>query len=188
MPYDHVQNRPVTVALVQMSCTAVKQPNIDQALARIAEAAGRGANVVCLQELFAGLYFCQTEDHRWFAEAEPIPGPTSERLAAAAKKHGVVIIGSLFERRAPGLYHNTAVVFDADGSQAGLYRKMHIPEDPLARHRQRRLHRGPQPRRPRRIAAILGRLVRQRSQWQLVGKGGTRRGANSHGPMRPRPD
>src|SRR5207253_5594485 len=131
MPYDHVQNRPVTVALVQMSCTAVKQPNIDQALARIAEAAGRGANVVCLQELFAGPYFCQTEDHRWFAEAEPIPGPTSERMAAAARKHGVVIVGSLFERRAPGLYHNTAVVFDVDGSQAGLYRKMHIPDDPL---------------------------------------------------------
>src|SRR5262245_54832779 len=124
MPYDHVQNHPVRVALVQMSCTEAKQANVDKSLARIAEAAGRGANIVCLQELFTGPYFCQSEDHRWFAEAEPIPGPTSERLAAAAKKHGVVLIGSLFERRAAGLYHNTAVVYDADGSQAGLYRKM----------------------------------------------------------------
>ncbi len=90
----------------------------------------RGAQVICLQELFAGLYFCQSEDHRQFDLAEPIPGPTSEALAAAAKKHGVVIVGSLFERRAAGLYHNTAVVFDADGSTAGVYRKMHIPDDP----------------------------------------------------------
>jgi N-carbamoylputrescine amidase len=131
MPYDHVHHRPVRVALVQMSCTANKDANVEKALARIAEAAERGANIVCLQELFPGLYFCQSEDHRWFAEAEPIPGPTSERLAAAAKEHGVVVIGSLFERRAAGLYHNTAVVFDADGSQVGLYRKMHIPDDPL---------------------------------------------------------
>jgi N-carbamoylputrescine amidase len=100
-------------------------------LARVAEAAERGANVVCLQELFAGLYFCQSEDHAHFAQAEPIPGPTSELLAAAARRHRVVVVGSLFERRAAGLYHNTAVVFDADGSQVGLYRKMHIPDDPL---------------------------------------------------------
>jgi N-carbamoylputrescine amidase len=131
MPYDHVHSRPVTVALVQMSCAAAKQPNVEKAIGRIGEAAGRGANIVCLQELFTGPYFCQTEDHRWFAEAEPIPGPTSEALAAAAKKHGVVVIGSLFERRAAGIYHNTAVVLDADGSQAGVYRKMHIPDDPL---------------------------------------------------------
>jgi N-carbamoylputrescine amidase len=131
MPYEHVQNRPVSVALVQMSCCESKRPNVEKALARIGEAAERGANVVCLQELFAGPYFCQSEDHRWFAEAEPIPGPTSEALAAAAKKHGVVLVGSLFERRAAGVYHNTAVVFDADGKQAGLYRKMHIPDDPL---------------------------------------------------------
>jgi N-carbamoylputrescine amidase len=131
MPYQHVHNQPVNVALVQMSCTDAKQPNVEKALARIAEAAERGANIVCLQELFTGPYFCQTEDHRWFAEAESIPGPTSEALAAAAKKHGVVVIGSLFEKRAPGLYHNTAVILDADGSQAGLYRKMHIPDDPL---------------------------------------------------------
>ena len=131
MPYQHVHNHPVNVALVQMACTEAKQPNIEKALARIADAAARGANIVCLQELFTGPYFCQTEDHRWFAEAESIPGPTSEALAAAAKKHGVVVIGSLFEKRAPGLYHNTAVILDADGTQAGVYRKMHIPDDPL---------------------------------------------------------
>lgn len=121
----------VQIALVQMSCVEAKGPNVAKALARIAEAASAGAQIVCLQEIFAGLYFCQTEDHRMFAQAEPIPGPTSEALAQAAKEHGVVVIGSLFERRAAGLYHNTAVVFDADGSQLGLYRKMHIPDDPL---------------------------------------------------------
>lgn len=121
----------VQIALVQMKCVEAKPANVDKALARIAEAAAAGANIVCLQEIFAGLYFCQSEDHRMFAQAEPIPGPTSEALAAAAKQHGVVVIGSLFERRAAGLYHNTAVVFDADGTQLGLYRKMHIPDDPL---------------------------------------------------------
>lgn len=121
----------ITVALVQMTCAPAKQPNLDKALSRIAEAAAAGAQVVCLQELFAGQYPCQSEDHARFAEAEPIPGPTSEALAAAAREHGVAIVGSLFERRAAGLYHNTAVVFDADGRQVGFYRKMHIPDDPL---------------------------------------------------------
>src|SRR6476660_9474722 len=130
MPYEHVHHRPVTIALVQMACGDMKEKNVEKALVRIAEAAKRGANVVCLQELFTGPYFCQTEDHRWFSEAESIPGPTSQALAAA-KQHGVVVIGSLFERWAAGVYHNTAVVFDSDGSQAGLYRKMHIPDDPL---------------------------------------------------------
>jgi N-carbamoylputrescine amidase len=125
-----LSNERVTIALVQMRCGEVKQANVDKALSRIAEAAAAGANVVCLQELFAGRYPCQTEDHRRFAEAEPLPGPTSEALAAAAETHGVVIVGSLFERRAAGLYHNTAVVLDADGSLAGTYRKMHIPDDP----------------------------------------------------------
>ncbi len=120
-----------TLGLIQMSCVADKRANVDKALARIGQAAAAGANVVCLQELFAGQYFCQSEDHRQFDLAEPIPGPTSEALAAAAKQHAVVIVASLFERRAPGLYHNTAVVFDADGSTAGVYRKMHIPDDPL---------------------------------------------------------
>ncbi|MEX2138354.1 MAG: carbon-nitrogen hydrolase [Pirellulales bacterium] len=120
-----------TLGLIQMSCVADKQANVEKALARIGEAATAGANVVCLQELFAGPYFCQSEDHRQFDLAEPIPGPTSAALAAAAKQYDVVIVSSLFERRAPGLYHNTAVIFDADGSTAGIYRKMHIPDDPL---------------------------------------------------------
>src|SRR5882724_2291352 len=111
-------SEPVSVALVQMICVESKQANIDKALRRIAEAAAAGANIVCLQELFAGLYPCQSEDHRRFDEAEPIPGPTSELLATAARRHGVVVVGSLFERRAPGLYHNTAVVLDADGGLA----------------------------------------------------------------------
>jgi N-carbamoylputrescine amidase len=120
----------VTIALVQPKCSASKEANVGMALERIAQAAAAGANVVCLPELFAGHYPCQSEDHRKFAEAEPIPGPTSLVLAGAARRHGVVLIGSLFERRGPGLYHNTAVVWDADGRQAGLYRKMHIPDDP----------------------------------------------------------
>ncbi|MDA1049616.1 MAG: carbon-nitrogen hydrolase [Planctomycetota bacterium] len=123
--------RKVSVALVQMTCAESKQPNVEKALARIADAADRGANVICLQELFHNQYPCQREDHDRFAEAEPIPGPTSEALAQAARKHEVVIVGPMFERRAHGLYHNTAVVFDADGSQLGMYRKMHIPDDPL---------------------------------------------------------
>ncbi len=121
----------VTLGLVQMTCAADKRVNVAKALDRIADAAGRGAQVVCLQELFASLYPCQDEDHEHFAEAEPIPGPTSQALSDAAAKHGIVIVSSLFERRAPGLYHNTAVIFDADGSAAGMYRKMHIPDDPL---------------------------------------------------------
>jgi N-carbamoylputrescine amidase len=121
----------VTLGLIQMRCVASKEANLEKALERIAEAAGAGAGVVCLPELFAGLYPCQSEDHRQFAAAEPIPGPTCDALARAAREHEVVVIGSLFERRAPGLYHNTAVVLDADGRLAGVYRKMHIPDDPL---------------------------------------------------------
>ena len=121
----------VVVALVQMTGHTSKAQNVDKAISRIAEAAAAGANIVCLQELFAGQYLCQTEDHSRFDEAEPIPGPTSTALARAAAEHGVVIVGSLFERRAAGLYHNTALIFDADGSTAGMYRKMHIPDDPL---------------------------------------------------------
>jgi N-carbamoylputrescine amidase len=121
----------VVVALVQMTGHASKARNVEKALARIGEAAAAGANIVCLQELFAGPYPCQSEDHGRFDQAEPIPGPTSEALARAAREHAVVVVGSLFERRAAGLYHNTAVVFDADGRLAGMYRKMHIPDDPL---------------------------------------------------------
>ena len=122
---------PVSLALVQMTCAAAKQANVEKAVAQVAAAAERGANIVCLQELFHGLYPCQSEDHARFADAEPIPGPTSRLLAEVAARHEIVVVGSLFEQRAPGLYHNTAVVFDADGSQVGLYRKMHIPDDPL---------------------------------------------------------
>jgi N-carbamoylputrescine amidase len=99
-------------------------------MALIERAAEQGANIICTQELFTSLYFCQGEDHRFFSYAETIPGPSTEAMQAIAKEHGVVIVGSLFERRAQGLYHNTAVVIDADGSLMGVYRKMHIPDDP----------------------------------------------------------
>ncbi|NBX30281.1 acyltransferase, partial [bacterium] len=120
----------VRIGLVQSACTPSREHNIEQALAGIAEAAAGGAEVVCLQELFAGEYPCQAEDHGKFREAETVPGPLTELLAASAKKHGVVLVGSVFERRAHGLFHNTAVIFDGDGSTAGTYRKMHIPDDP----------------------------------------------------------
>ena len=114
-----------------MTCASDKALNVDKAVQRIDDAAKCGANVVCLQELFHNQYPCQSEDHVRFDEAETIPGPTSKVLSDAAREHGVVVIGSLFERRAAGVYHNSAVVFDADGSQLGMYRKMHIPDDPL---------------------------------------------------------
>ena len=131
MPYDLRESRKISIACVQTTCADRKEPNVEKTLARIEEAAGRGAKIICTQELFHNQYPCQSEDHRKFAEAEPIPGPTSEALANLAKKLAVVIVGSLFEKRAAGLYHNTAVVYDADGSLAGMYRKMHIPDDPL---------------------------------------------------------
>ena len=123
-------SRVVRIGLVQSACTPLREHNVAQAVAGIAEAAAGGAEVVCLQELFAGEYPCQDEDHEKFCEAESVPGPLTELLAATAKKHGVVLVGSVFERRSPGLFHNTAVVFDRDGSTAGVYRKMHIPDDP----------------------------------------------------------
>ena len=122
---------PFTIGLVQMRCDADVETNVRRAEAGIAEAAAKGAGVVCLPELFTGPYFCQKEDAALFDLAEPIPGPSSDRLAAAAKKHKVVVVGSLFERRMAGVYHNTATVHDADGSFLGMYRKMHIPDDPL---------------------------------------------------------
>jgi len=120
----------VTLGLVQMRCSLDPRDNLERAIARVREAAAAGAQVICLPELFRSQYFCQTEDHANFDLAEPIPGPSTEALARVAKEARVVVIGSLFERRAAGLYHNTAVVFDADGSTRGLYRKMHIPDDP----------------------------------------------------------
>jgi N-carbamoylputrescine amidase len=120
-----------TVGLVQMSCSTDPRENLDKAVARTREAAKQGAQIVCLQELFRSQYFCQTEDHARFELAEPIPGPSTEALGKVAKDAGIVIVASLFERRAAGLYHNTAAILDADGSIRGLYRKMHIPDDPL---------------------------------------------------------
>jgi len=119
-----------TVGLVQMSCQPDAQQNLDKAVERIRQAARQGAQIICLQELFRTPYFCQSEDHAQFALAEAIPGPSTEVLARIAKEAGVVVIASLFERRAAGIYHNTAVVLDADGSVRGRYRKMHIPDDP----------------------------------------------------------
>lgn len=118
------------VGLVQHACTEERRRNLDATIAGIREAHARGAQLVLLQELHTSLYFCQTEDPRHFDLAEPIPGPTCEELGALARTLGIVIVASLFERRAPGLYHNTAVVLERDGSIAGQYRKMHIPDDP----------------------------------------------------------
>ncbi|MFY7794805.1 MAG: carbon-nitrogen hydrolase [Chitinophagaceae bacterium] len=120
----------VNIGLVQMSCTRKPEENIRKAEVRIREAASLGAQIVCLQELFTSLYFCDVEDYDNFSLAESIPGPTTDRMSALAKELGVVIIASLFEKRAQGLYHNTTAVLDADGTYLGKYRKMHIPDDP----------------------------------------------------------
>ncbi|HLS83658.1 MAG TPA: carbon-nitrogen hydrolase [Arenimonas sp.] len=125
-----MSKKTLTVALVQDRDHGSPEANLANIETRVAEAAGRGAKLVLLQELHNGPYFCQHEATAEFDRAEPIPGPSTERLGALAKKHGVVIVGSLFERRAAGLYHNTAVVLDSDGRLAGRYRKMHIPDDP----------------------------------------------------------
>ena len=114
-----------------MACSEDPAENLAKAEWRIREAAGRGAQVVCLPELFRTQYFCQKEDPANFDLAEPIPGPTTAALAGVAREAGVVVVGSLFERRAAGVYHNTAVIIDADGKLLGSYRKMHIPDDPL---------------------------------------------------------
>jgi N-carbamoylputrescine amidase len=119
------------VGLVQMKCTPDPVSNLDTAMAGIREAARRGAQIVCLPELFRSQYFCQSEEHRHFQLAEPVPGPTTETLGRIAAELQVVIIVSLFEKRAAGLYHNTAAVIDADGRFLGKYRKMHVPDDPL---------------------------------------------------------
>jgi N-carbamoylputrescine amidase len=120
-----------SVGLVQMRCDADPEANLATAAGRIREAAARGAQVVCLQELFRSHYFCQRQDADVFDLAEPIPGPSTESLGRVARETGVVVVASLFERRAPGVYHNTAAVLDADGRLLGTYRKMHIPDDPL---------------------------------------------------------
>jgi N-carbamoylputrescine amidase len=122
--------RKVPAALIQMACSPQPEKNLKNALDRIAVAARQGAKLVCLQELFRSLYFCQKEDYECFDLAETIPGPTTRLLSQAAKKHKITLVSSLFEKRTGGLYHNTAVVFGPDGKILGTYRKMHIPDDP----------------------------------------------------------
>jgi len=121
----------ITVGLTQMACVEDFKTNLKNQLRLAEDAAKHGAQIICTQELFGSQYFCQIEDHRFFKLAETIPGPSTDAFCKLAKKHKVVIVASLFERRTQGLYHNTAVVIDADGSIMGIYRKMHIPDDPL---------------------------------------------------------
>lgn len=120
----------VKIGVVQMSCTKEPKENLQKAIERIREAAKGGAQIVCLQELFTSLYFCDVEDYENFKLAEAIPGPSTDSLSALAKELGIVIIASLFEKRTQGIYHNTTAVLDADGTYLGKYRKMHIPDDP----------------------------------------------------------
>ena len=120
-----------TIGLVQMACSTDTEENLRNAIRGVREAASKGAGIVCLPELFRSQYFCREENAELFDLAEPIPGPSTEALSAVARELKVAIIASIFEKRAQGLYHNTAAVLDADGSLAGVYRKMHIPDDPL---------------------------------------------------------
>ncbi|HVO11932.1 MAG TPA: carbon-nitrogen hydrolase [Vicinamibacteria bacterium] len=130
-PPTTVRGRSFRVGLVQMAMAPDPAANLARAVAAVREAAVRGAEVVCLPEMYRTRYFCQTEDHAHFALAEEVPGPSTEALGQAAKQAGVAVVAPIFERRAPGVYHNSAVMLDADGKVAGLYRKMHIPDDPL---------------------------------------------------------
>jgi N-carbamoylputrescine amidase len=125
------RERKFTVGIAQFACSTDIDANLAKAVEKIREAARLGAQVVCLQELFRSQYFCREENAELFDLAEPIPGPSTEEIGRVAKEAGVAVIASLFERRAPGLYHNTAAVLDADGAFLGVYRKMHIPDDPL---------------------------------------------------------
>ena len=124
-------SRIVKVGLTQMDCAPEFKTNLANQIKLVERAARQGAQIICTQELFGSQYFCQVEDHRFFKLAETIPGPSTDAFSKIAKKYKVVIIASLFEKRADGLYHNTAAVIDADGSLKGVYRKMHIPDDPL---------------------------------------------------------
>ena len=124
------KNSKTKIALIQMRCGPEPEKNFAHAVEFIRDAAGQGARIVCLPELFRSQYFCQTEDTAHFRLAEPIPSPTTEALGQLAASLQIVLIAPIFEQRAPGLYHNSAVILDADGCQLGLYRKMHIPDDP----------------------------------------------------------
>jgi N-carbamoylputrescine amidase len=121
----------VTLGLIQSRCSPDPAENFARTTAKISQAARRGARIICTQELFASEYFCQSENHDCFALAQPIPGPATDALQKLARRHNAVIIASLFEKRAPGVYHNTAAVIDAGGQLLGIYRKMHVPDDPL---------------------------------------------------------
>src|SRR5664279_1412645 len=121
----------VKLGLIQTDVSANPDANLKKTIALVERAAKSGAQIICTQELFRSQYFCQSEDHKNFKIAEPVPGPSTEGFRKIARKHKVVVIASLFEKRAPGLYHNTAVVIDADGTLLGRYRKMHVPDDPL---------------------------------------------------------
>lgn len=125
------KGRSVKVAITQMTCGADPNDNLNRQVALLDRAARLGGQILCTQEIFRSQYFCQIEDHRFFELAETIPGPSTDALCKLAKKHRAVIVASLFEKRASGLYHNTAAIIEADGSIAGIYRKMHIPDDPL---------------------------------------------------------
>ena len=131
MPETNNESGKITIGLIQMASSPSPDENLEKAVEFIHRASGLGAQIVCLQELFRSQYFCQTENISLFDLAEPIPGPTTKRLESVAGHEGIVLVASLFERRDAGVYHNTAVVFDADGSMLGTYRKMHIPDDPL---------------------------------------------------------
>ena len=126
-----MSDRIVNVGLIQSACSPDPAANLQDTLATAEHAASHGAQIICTQELFRSQYFCQSEDYKYFQLAEPIPGPTTAAFQTLAKTNQVVVIASLFEKRTSGLYHNTAVVIDADGSLLGSYRKMHIPDDPL---------------------------------------------------------
>ncbi len=124
-------SRPVRVGVVQMSCSADPEENLEKAVERVREAAAKGAQVVCLQELYRSLYFCQKEDASLFDLAEPVPGPSTKTLGKIAKEKKIVLVVPIFEKRAKGVYHNSAALIGDDGETIGLYRKMHIPDDPL---------------------------------------------------------
>ena len=124
------KNKNISVAAIQLPCSGDIPRNIEATVQQIEAAAKAGANLICLQELFSSLYFCQTEDHSQFGIAEAIPGPTTDRICQVAKENQVVIVAGVFERRTAGVFHNTAIVIETDGSILGTYRKMHIPDDP----------------------------------------------------------
>ncbi|HLH53973.1 MAG TPA: nitrilase-related carbon-nitrogen hydrolase, partial [Verrucomicrobiae bacterium] len=122
---------PVNIGLIQTACSSDPEANLRKTLEKAEQAAKRGARIICTQELFRSQYFCQSEDHRYFKLAEPLNGPTTTAFRKLAKKHKAVVIASLFEKRAAGVYHNSAAIIDSDGALLGVYRKMHIPDDPL---------------------------------------------------------